>query len=78
MCKDFNETREITVSLSRYYQEIKKLNIGFVKLGDGECEDCDLQDHHLKEVHKLESEKDRNKVKSPESKKTRKYFYRRL
>ena len=41
------------MSHTRYYEEIKAVNIGFVKLGEEECEVCDLQDVHLKENHGL-------------------------
>ena len=33
---------------------MKRLNISFVKLGEEECEKCDLHDRHLEEVHGLD------------------------
>ena len=51
MLKDFNETYNTDISKSRYYKEIKDMNISFVKLGEEECEDCDLHDKHLTDDH---------------------------
>ena len=30
------------------------MNISFVKLGEEECERCDLHDKHLEDIHKLD------------------------
>ena len=32
----------------------RKMNISFVKLGEEECERCDLHDKHLEDFHKLD------------------------
>ena len=62
MLNDFNETYNLNISRSRYYQEIKSMNISFVKLGEEECEDCDLHDKHLIDDHGLKDEKERCKT----------------
>ena len=51
------------------------MNIGFVKLGEEECELCDLQDVHLKEDHGLIDQNDRNKINDPITKKVEKVFF---
>ena len=42
------------VSYTYYYNMVKSLNISFVKLGEEECERCDLHEKHLEEVHNVE------------------------
>jgi len=55
MHKDFCDSNpDVKVSYTYYYQKIKKLNISFVKLGEEECERCNLQDKHLEELHGLD------------------------
>ena len=75
MLKDYNENHTAKVSRSRYYKEIKDMNIGFVKLGEEQCEACDLHDNHLKEKHGLHEEKDRHRIVDPNSKKQEKLFF---
>ena len=75
LLKDYNENHTAKVSRSRYYKEIKDMNIGFVKLGEEECEACDLHDNHLKEKHGLHEEKDRRRIVDPNSKKQEKLFF---
>ena len=66
MYKDFCESNpHIKVSSSFYRSEIKKMNINFVKLGEEECEKCDLHKKHLEISHGLTENK-----KKKESKKT--------
>ena len=76
MYKDFKESNpDLKVSHTRYWEEIKAMNISFVKLGEEECELCDLQDAHLKEMHGLEKQNDRNKIKDPKTKKVEKVSF---
>lgn len=77
MHADFVESHdgECTVSHTRYFQEIKRMNIGFVKLGDEECETCDLHDRHLIDVHGLEEENERSQIVDNEEKKYEKVFF---
>ena len=54
MYNDFCETnKEIAVSYSFYHSQIKAMNISFTKLGEEECEVCDVHDHHLQDFHRL-------------------------
>ena len=69
MVKDFNEKYNLEISKSRYYQEIKKMNISFVKLGEEECELCDVHEKHLADDHGLATEAER-KVTNTDTKKT--------
>ena len=43
------------------------MNISFIKLGEEECERCDLHDKHLEDIHKLDkhelSKPDENRKK---------------
>ena len=41
------------VSYVYYLRKVNKLNISFVKLGEEECEVCEIHTNHLKEDHKL-------------------------
>ena len=41
MHKDFEESNP-RLSHTRYYEEVKAMNIAFVTLGEEECELCDL------------------------------------
>ena len=76
MYKDFKESNpDLKVSHTRYWEEIKAMNISFVKLGEEECELGDLQDAHLKEIHGLEKQNDRNKIKDPKTKKVEKVSF---
>ena len=78
MYKDFIENNHgCNVSHTRYYQELKAMNIGFVKFCDEENESCDLHNKHLIEVHGLADEADISRVKdtSPENKKYEKIFF---
>ena len=47
------------------------MNISFVKLGEEECERCDLHDKHLEDIHKLDkhelSKPDENEKKKIEN-----------
>ena len=71
MHKDCEESKpDLKVSHTRYNEEIKAMNFGFVKLGEEECELCDRQDVHLKE-----DQNDRNKIKDPLTKKVEKLFF---
>ena len=71
MLQDFNETYNTNISKSRYYKEIKDMNISFVKLGEEECEDCDLHDKHLTDDHGILDVKERSKT-DPDTKKSEK------
>ena len=44
---------EVTTSYVYYYKKDKTLNISFVKLGEEECEKCDLHEKHLEDCHTL-------------------------
>ena len=54
------------VSYAYYYKVLKSLNISFVKLGEEECEKCELQNKHLRhehpEIEVIEPEKKRRKI----------------
>ena len=55
MFKEFRgKYPDIEISYTYYYTKVKRLNISFVKLGEEECEKCDLHDRHLEEVHGLD------------------------
>ena len=41
------------VSYNYYQKKVKSLNISFVKLGEEECESCELHSIHLKDAHLL-------------------------
>ena len=45
---------DVKISYGYYYKKVKKMNISFVKLGEEECERCDLHDKHLEDIHKLD------------------------
>ena len=45
---------DVKISYAYFYKTVKKMNISFVKLGEEECERCDLHDKHLEDTHKLE------------------------
>ena len=51
MYDDFVSTNPAQVSLLYYKDKIKKMNIGFARLGEEECECCDLQIKHVEEIH---------------------------
>ena len=52
MHRDYiEEFPEYTVSYAYYYKVLKSLNISFVKLGEEECEKCELQSKHLLHEH---------------------------
>ena len=51
MFKDFcSRYEDIKISYAYYYKKVKKMNIRFVKLGEEECERCDLHDKHLEDI----------------------------
>ena len=55
MFKDFcSRYEDIKIFYAYYYKKGKKMNISFVKLGEEECERCDLHDKHLEDTYKLE------------------------
>ena len=39
------------VSYVYYYKVLKSLNISFIKLGEEECEECELHSKHLLQEH---------------------------
>lgn len=51
MYKDFCTSYPDAKVSYTYYQKVKSMNISFVKLGEEECERCDLHKHHLEESH---------------------------
>ena len=53
------------------------MNIVFVKLGEEECDVCDLQDIHLKEDHGLKKNKDRMKVTDATTRKVERVSFER-
>ena len=53
MYKDFCTSNPVKISYNYYNKKVKKMNISFVKLGEEECERCDLHERHL-ETHKPE------------------------
>ena len=53
MYKDFCTSNPVKISYNYYNKKVKKMNIKFVKLGEEECEQCDLHERHL-ETHKPE------------------------
>ena len=56
MHRDFvKEHPENVFSYAYYYKMVKSLNISFVKLGEEECELCELHSNHLKEEHPTEN-----------------------
>ena len=76
MYTDFVENHsECNISHTRYFQILKSMNIGFVKLGDEECVTCDLNDRHLIDVHGLEDEKERSQLMDTDDKKFEKIFF---
>ena len=55
MFKDFCSRHEdVKIFYAYYYKKGKKMNISFVKLGEEECERCDIHDKHLEDIHKLD------------------------
>ena len=66
---------ECNISHTRYFQILKSMNIGFVKLGEEECVTCDLHDRHLIDVHGLEDEKERSQLMDTDDKKFEKIFF---
>ena len=56
MHRDYvKEHPENVVSYAYYYKMVKSLNISFVKLGEEECELCELHSTHLEEEHPTEN-----------------------
>ena len=53
MYKDFCTSNPVKISYNYYNKKVKKTNISFAKLGEEECERCDLHERHL-ETHKPE------------------------
>ena len=45
---------DVKISCVYYYKKVHKINISFVKLGEEECERCELCDKHLEDINKLE------------------------
>ena len=45
---------DVKISCVYYYKKVKKNNISFVKLGEEECERCELYDKHLEDINKLD------------------------
>ena len=73
MYKDYcNTYPNDSVSYNYYRKVVKNLNISFVKLGEEECEICELHTSHLSEEHKL-SESEHN-TQSENGKTTKKVF----
>jgi hypothetical protein len=73
MYKDYYNTYPNgSVSYNYYRKIVKNLNISFVKLGEEECEICELHTSHLSEEHKL-SESEHN-TQSENGKTTKKVF----
>ena len=59
MHRDYvKEHPENVVSYAYYSKMVKSLNISFVKLGEEECELCELHSNHLKETEKIAMEGD--------------------
>ena len=56
MFKDFfSRYEDVKISYAYYCKKVKKkMNISFIKLGEEECERCDLHDKHLEDIHKLD------------------------
>ena len=63
------------MSHSSYLKIIKMMNISFVKLGEEECEDCDLHERHLIDVRNLADRNDRMKLVDDDRKKYEKVFF---
>ena len=54
MYQDFcTEHPDVTISYVSNYKKVKSFNISFVKLGEEECEKCDLHEKHLEDCHRL-------------------------
>ena len=51
MYRDYKASIGDNVSYYYYLNIVKSLNISFVKLGEEECEACELHVNHLKETH---------------------------
>ena len=52
--QDFcTEHPDVTILYVYYYKKVKSLSMIFVKLGEEECEKCDLHEKHLKDCHRL-------------------------
>ena len=48
MYQDFcTEHPDVLILYIYYYKKVKSLNISLVKLGEEECEKCDLHEKHL-------------------------------
>ena len=55
MHQDFCESNiDLSIKYGFYRTQIASMNIGFVKLGEEECEGCDLHDIHLQEFHEVD------------------------
>ena len=53
MFKDFcSRYKDVKISFAYYYKKVKKMNISFVKLGEEECERCDLHNKHSENIPK--------------------------
>ena len=54
MHQDFCESNiDLSIKYGFYRTQIASMNIDFVKLGEEECEGCDLHDIHLQEFHEV-------------------------
>ena len=58
MYQDFcTEHTDVTIWYVYYYKKVRSLNISLLKLGEEECEKCDLHEKHLEDCHRLSKAK---------------------
>ena len=52
MYDDFRKAEpDTSICYDSYYKQVKSFNISYVKLGEEECEKCDMQEKHAAEFH---------------------------